>query len=79
MFGAILFSVPNVLHAFVENILQLAVLVFLQGIGIGLMFTIGDSNMNTFFDKKRIMVIINLFGLLIIIIKFFYKKRNFKN
>ncbi|XP_011501502.1 PREDICTED: monocarboxylate transporter 14 [Ceratosolen solmsi marchali] len=54
--GAILFSVPNVMMAFVHQVLEMAVIFFLQGIGLGLMFTICNTNFNAYFDKKRSMV-----------------------
>jgi MFS family permease len=55
--GAILFSVPNVMMAFVHQVLEMAVIFFLQGIGLGLMFTICNTNFNAYFDKKRSMVL----------------------
>ncbi|XP_001599963.1 monocarboxylate transporter 14 [Nasonia vitripennis] len=54
--GAILFAVPNVMIAFVRHVIEMAVLFFLEGIGLGLIFTICNTNFNAYFDKKRSMV-----------------------
>lgn len=55
--GAILFAVPNVMIAFVRHVIEMAVLFFLEGIGLGLIFTICNTNFNAYFDKKRSMVL----------------------
>lgn len=55
--GAILFSVPNVMMAFVRHVMEMAVIFFLQGIGLGLIFTICNINFNAYFVKKRSMVL----------------------
>ncbi|KAJ8667692.1 hypothetical protein QAD02_009355 [Eretmocerus hayati] len=54
--GAILFSVPNVMMAFVHHVMEMAVISFLQGIGLGLIYTICNINFNAYFVKKRSMV-----------------------
>ncbi|XP_076243826.1 uncharacterized protein LOC143185023 [Calliopsis andreniformis] len=53
VFGAILFSVPNVGLAFVTNVYEMAFLNFLQGMGLGLIITICNTNFNAYFVKKR--------------------------
>ncbi|KAL7307177.1 monocarboxylate transporter 5 [Trichogramma pretiosum] len=51
--AAILYAVPNVLLAFVRHIIEMAVIFLIQGVGLGLMFTICNTNFNAYFDKKR--------------------------
>ncbi|KOC65428.1 Monocarboxylate transporter 7 [Habropoda laboriosa] len=53
VFGAVLFSVPNVCLAFVRNVYEMAFLNFLQGMGLGLIVTICNTNFNAYFVKKR--------------------------
>lgn len=55
--GAILFAIPNVMNAFVRHIIEMAVLFFFEGIGLGLICTICNTNFNAYFDKKRSMVL----------------------
>ena len=55
--GAILFSVPNVIIAYIDHVFEMAVIFFLEGIGLGLIFTICNTNFNAYFDKKRSMVL----------------------
>ncbi|XP_046820405.1 monocarboxylate transporter 9 isoform X1 [Vespa crabro] len=54
--GAMFFSIPNVALAFVNNVYQMAFIFFLQGIGIGLLITICNTNFNAYFVKKRTRV-----------------------
>ncbi|KAK2585108.1 hypothetical protein KPH14_008619 [Odynerus spinipes] len=54
--GAIFFSVPNVALAFVNNVYEMAFIYFLQGIGIGLLITLCNTNFNAYFVKKRARV-----------------------
>lgn len=54
--GAIFFSVPNVALAFVDNVYEMAFIYFLQGIGIGLLITLCNTNFNAYFVKKRTRV-----------------------
>ena len=51
--GALLFSLPNVCLAFVTNVYEMAFINFLQGMGLGLIFTICNTNFNAYFVKKR--------------------------
>lgn len=51
--GAMLFSFPNVCLAFVRNVYEMAFINFLQGLGLGLIFTICNTNFNAYFVKKR--------------------------
>ncbi|XP_034952014.1 uncharacterized protein [Chelonus insularis] len=51
--AAVLYSIPNILAAFVTHVYQLAIIFFIQGIGAGLMNTICSANFNAFFVKKR--------------------------
>ncbi|XP_033205112.1 uncharacterized protein LOC117165825 isoform X1 [Bombus vancouverensis nearcticus] len=53
VFGAVLFSLPNVCLAFVTNVYEMAFLNFLQGMGLGLIVTICNTNFNAYFVKKR--------------------------
>lgn len=54
--GAMFFSIPNVALAFVNNVYEMAFIFFLQGIGIGLLITICNTNFNAYFVKKRTRV-----------------------
>lgn len=54
--GAVFVSVPNVALAFVNNVYEMAFIYFLQGIGIGLLITICNTNFNAYFVKKRARV-----------------------
>lgn len=51
--GAMLFSFPNVCLAFVRNVYEMALINFLQGLGLGLIFTICNTNFNAYFVKRR--------------------------
>ncbi|KAK1129010.1 hypothetical protein K0M31_020144 [Melipona bicolor] len=51
--GALLFSLPNVCLAFVTNVYEMAFINFLQGMGLGLIVTICNTNFNAYFVKKR--------------------------
>ncbi|XP_012134895.1 uncharacterized protein LOC100875848 [Megachile rotundata] len=51
--GAVFFSVPNVGLAFVTNVYEMAFINFLQGLGLGLIVTICNTNFNAYFVKKR--------------------------
>ncbi|XP_060811733.1 monocarboxylate transporter 9 isoform X3 [Bombus pascuorum] len=53
VFGAVLFSLPNICLAFVTNVYEMAFLNFLQGMGLGLIVTICNTNFNAYFVKKR--------------------------
>ncbi|CAL7935050.1 unnamed protein product [Xylocopa violacea] len=53
IFGAVLFSLSNVCLAFVTNVYEMAFLNFLQGMGLGLIVTICNTNFNAYFVKKR--------------------------
>ncbi|CAK9813605.1 Monocarboxylate transporter 1 [Anthophora plagiata] len=53
VFGAVLFSLPNVCLAFVSNVYEMAFLNLLQGMGLGLIVTICNTNFNAYFVKKR--------------------------
>ena len=54
--GAVLFSLPNVGLAFVTNVYEMAFLNFLQGMGLGLIVTICNTNFNAYFVKRRASV-----------------------
>lgn len=56
VFGAVLFAVPNVLIAFVNHVVELAIIFFLQGIGCGLFFTVCNTNFNAYFVRRRATV-----------------------
>ena len=56
LIGAFIYAIPNVLAAFVDHILQLGVLFFLQGLGCGFIFTICNTNFNAYFVKRRATV-----------------------
>lgn len=56
VFGAVLFSLPNVGLAFVNNVYEMAFLNFLQGMGLGLIVTICNTNFNAYFVKRRASV-----------------------
>ncbi|KAK0079471.1 hypothetical protein PV325_001217 [Microctonus aethiopoides] len=51
--AALIFSMPNIITAFVTHVYQLAVIFFIQGIGLGLMNTICSANFNAYFVRKR--------------------------
>ncbi|XP_076636953.1 uncharacterized protein LOC143349514 isoform X1 [Colletes latitarsis] len=53
VFGAFLFALPNVALAFVTNVYEMAFLNFLQGMGLGLIVTICNTNFNAYFVKRR--------------------------
>ncbi|XP_031828762.1 uncharacterized protein LOC116425325 isoform X2 [Nomia melanderi] len=53
IFGAVLFSISNIAMAFVTNFYEMAFLNLLQGVGIGLIVTICNTNFNAYFVKKR--------------------------
>lgn len=53
IFGALLFAVPNVGLAFVTNVYEMALLYLLQGLGLGLIVTICNTNFNAYFVKRR--------------------------
>ena len=57
--GAFLYSVPNCLAALVTYTYELAANFVIQGVGLGLMFTICNTNFNAFFVKKRSKVRMN--------------------
>ncbi|EZA56390.1 Monocarboxylate transporter [Ooceraea biroi] len=54
--GALLFSIPDIVLAFVRNIYDMAFLFFIQGFGTGLFFTICNTIFNAYFVKKRAKV-----------------------
>ncbi|XP_057340861.1 uncharacterized protein LOC130677939 [Microplitis mediator] len=54
--AAVLFSIPNILSAFVTHVYQLAIIFFIQGMGAGLMNTITSASFNAYFVKKRAKV-----------------------
>ncbi|XP_058800838.1 monocarboxylate transporter 14-like isoform X2 [Phymastichus coffea] len=54
--GAMLFAVPNVTLGYIRHVIEMAVIFFFQGIGMGLLFTICNTNFNAYFEKKRSMV-----------------------
>ncbi|XP_071879154.1 uncharacterized protein isoform X2 [Bombus fervidus] len=56
VFGAVLFSLPNICLAFVTTVYEMAFLNFLQGMGLGLIITICNTNFNAYFVKKRASV-----------------------
>lgn len=51
--GAILFSASNILLALAINIWQMMILFLMQGIGVGLLLTLSNTNFNSYFVKKR--------------------------
>lgn len=51
--AALIFSMPNIITAFVTHVYQLAVIFFIQGIGLGLMNIICSANFNAYFVRKR--------------------------
>ncbi|XP_076762882.1 uncharacterized protein LOC143430461 [Xylocopa sonorina] len=53
LFGAVIFSLSNVCQAFVTNVYEMAFLNFLQGLGLGLIVTICNTNFNAYFVKRR--------------------------
>ncbi|XP_053971487.1 uncharacterized protein LOC128872631 [Hylaeus volcanicus] len=53
IFGALMFALPNVALAFVNNVYEMAFLNFLQGLGLGLIITICNTNFNAYFVKRR--------------------------
>lgn len=53
IFGAVLFSISNIAMAFVNHFYEMAFLNLLQGVGIGLIVTICNTNFNAYFVKKR--------------------------
>ncbi|XP_018371004.1 PREDICTED: monocarboxylate transporter 9-like [Trachymyrmex cornetzi] len=54
--GAIFFALPNIVIAFVRNIYEMAFVCFIQGFGLGLIFTITNTVFNSYFVKKRAKV-----------------------
>lgn len=54
--GAILFSASNILLALAINIWQMMILFLMQGIGVGLLLTLSNTNFNSYFVKKRARV-----------------------
>lgn len=54
--GAVIFAIPNILAAFVSHVFELGIIFFLQGIGLGLIFTICNTNFNAYFVKRRATV-----------------------
>lgn len=57
--AAVLYSVPNILLAFVTQVWQMAPIFFVQGFGFGVMNNICNSNFNAYWVKKRAKVSIN--------------------
>ncbi|KZC12317.1 Monocarboxylate transporter 14 [Dufourea novaeangliae] len=53
VFGAALFSILNIAMAFVTNFYEMAFLNLFQGVGLGLIVTICNTNFNAYFVKKR--------------------------
>ncbi|XP_076648257.1 uncharacterized protein LOC143356442 [Halictus rubicundus] len=53
IFGAVIFSVSNIAMAFVTNFYEMAFLNLFQGLGLGLIVTICNTNFNAYFVKKR--------------------------
>ncbi|XP_063989092.1 uncharacterized protein LOC135168638 [Diachasmimorpha longicaudata] len=68
--GALVFSVFSTIPAVVVDVYQLGITFFAQGIGLGIMATICQSNFNAYFVKRRATVmsasqiIMSLFGVL---------------
>lgn len=56
MVGALFFAIPNVILAFVQTFFEMALMFFLQGIGLGLIITVCNTNFNAYFVKKRAQV-----------------------
>ncbi|KAG7207315.1 hypothetical protein KM043_008982 [Ampulex compressa] len=54
--GSLFFALPNVALAFVNNVYEIAFIYFLQGIGLGLIITICNTNFNAYFVTKRAQV-----------------------
>ncbi|XP_011313842.1 uncharacterized protein [Fopius arisanus] len=54
--GAVLFSVPNVMLAFVTHVYEMAIISFIQGAGAGFVYTILNANFYAYFVKKRAIV-----------------------
>ncbi|KYN43018.1 Monocarboxylate transporter 9 [Trachymyrmex septentrionalis] len=54
--GALFFALPNIVIAFVRNIYEMAFICFIQGFGLGLIFTITNTVFNSYFVKKRAKV-----------------------
>ncbi|XP_043491405.1 monocarboxylate transporter 9-like [Polistes fuscatus] len=51
--GAVLFSASNILLALAISIWHMMILFFIQGIGVGLLLTLSNTNFNSYFVKKR--------------------------
>ncbi|XP_015114494.1 uncharacterized protein LOC107039412 [Diachasma alloeum] len=68
--GALVFSIFSTIPAVVVDVYQLGITFFAQGIGLGIMATICQSNFNAYFVKRRATVmsasqiIMSLFGVL---------------
>ncbi|XP_011258036.2 monocarboxylate transporter 9 isoform X1 [Camponotus floridanus] len=54
--GALCFSVSTILLAFIRNMYDLAFLFLFQGFGLGLIITVCNTILNTYFVKKRMKV-----------------------
>ncbi|XP_012054641.1 PREDICTED: uncharacterized protein LOC105617696 [Atta cephalotes] len=54
--GALFFALPNIIIAFVRNIYEMAFISFIQGFGLGLIFTVTNTVFNSYFVKKRAKV-----------------------
>ncbi|XP_011313812.1 uncharacterized protein [Fopius arisanus] len=68
--GALVYSASWMMSAVVMNVYQLGITFFVQGVGLGIMATICQSNFNAYFVKRRATVtsatqiIMSLFGVL---------------
>ncbi|XP_066583497.1 monocarboxylate transporter 7 [Prorops nasuta] len=54
--GALLYTVPNVAYALVNSVYEIAIICLIQGLGLGLIFTILNTTFNAYFVKKRSQV-----------------------
>ncbi|XP_012279760.1 uncharacterized protein LOC105699395 isoform X2 [Orussus abietinus] len=54
--GAIIFAIPNIALALVQHVYQMALIFLLQGIGLGFIITICNTNFNAYFVKRRATV-----------------------
>ncbi|KYQ56364.1 Monocarboxylate transporter 9 [Trachymyrmex zeteki] len=54
--GVLFFALPNIVIAFVRNIYEMAFICFIEGFGLGLIFTVTNTVFNSYFVKKRAKV-----------------------
>ncbi|KAI4503671.1 hypothetical protein M0802_001074 [Mischocyttarus mexicanus] len=56
LMGAIFFSASSILLALATTISQMMILYLTQGVGVGLLLTISNTNFNAYFVKKRTQI-----------------------